>query len=343
VEYRPRLPREGVNRTPIHPLRESLVLVAGVAVVGALFLFVLGITLDVLLPHVPVGCEIRLSRPFRTPVDAERLDDPRQQALQPLVDRLASHWPENPYDLQAGIVQDSRPNAFAVPGGAILVTTGLLSRAESENEVAFILAHEIGHFASRDHLRRLGRGILFTWAVANFGGGVAPVDLVEQITARGFDRQQEAAADRFALALVQAVYGHVAGALDFFQRLPDAAAGSARDMAAYLSTHPVTRARLDALRALARERGWPLTGPVQPVPPGLHHEAPPHHEQGEGEAVEGRHRERDGSQGAVIVGDEVFEGVKDHGATAPSAGGVGFPATVPYRSRPSHQQWPGTA
>lgn|GEM_PF-125800 len=343
MEFRSRVPREGVNRTPIHPLRESLVLLGGVVAVGALLLLLLGIALDLLLPHVPVGWEMRLFRPFRAPAQAEQGYDPRQQALQPLVDRLASHWPDNPYDLRVAVVEETRPNAFAVPGGAILVTTGLLNRAESENEVAFVLAHEIGHFAARDHLRRVGRGLLFTWAVTNFGGGVAPVDLVEQITTRGFDRQQEAAADRFGLALVQAVYGHVAGALDFFQRLPDATAGSAGDMAAYFSTHPVTRARLDELRALAHERGWPLTGPLQPLSPGLHQEAPPHHEQREGEAVEGRQRERGGPQGAVVVGGELFAGVEDHGPTPPSAGGIGFPATVPYRSRPSHPQWPGKA
>jgi len=344
VEFRPRLPREGVNRTPIHPLRESLVLVAAVAAVGALVLFLLGIALDLLLPHVPVGCEIRLCHPLRVPVHAEQGgDDPRQQALQPLVDRLASHWPDNPYDLRVGLVEEGRANAFAVPGGAILVTTGLLARAQSENEVAFVMAHEIGHFAARDHLRRLGRGILFTWVVANLGGGTAPADLAERLTAHGFDRQQEEAADRFGLALVEAVYGHVAGALDFFQRLPDATLGSAGDMAAYLSTHPVTRARLDALRALARERGWPLSGPLQPLSPALHQEALPDHEQGEGQAIEGRHHDRAEPQGTVVVGEEIFEGVEDHALPPPIAGGIGFPATVVYRSPPSAAQWPGTA
>jgi len=343
VEYRPRLPREGVNRTPIHPLRESVVLLAGVVAVGALLLVVLGITLDLLLPHVPVSWETHAFRAFRVSPHAEGQGEERRQALQPLVDRLASHWADNPYDLQVDLVEDPRLNAFAVPGGVILVTTGLLSRAESENEVAFVLAHEIGHFAARDHLRRLGRGLLFAWVVGNFGGGVGPVDLVEQITARGFDRHQEAAADRFGLALVEAVYGHVAGALDFFQRLPDATVGAAGDVAAYFSTHPVTRARLDELRALARERGWPLVGPLQPLSPALHQEAVPDHEHGEDQAIEGRHDDRDRPQGAVVVGDKIFEGVKDHVWPPPGAGGVGFPVTVPYRSLPSPDQWPGAA
>lgn len=343
MEYRPRLPREGVNRTPIHPLRESAVLLGGVVAVGALLLVVLGIALNLLLPHVSADCEMRLSRPFWAPGQAGQQGDPRHQALQPLVDRLAGHWSDNPYDLQVGLVEEPRPNAFAVPGGVILVTTGLLARTESENEVAFVLAHEIGHFAARDHLRRLGRGLLFAWVVGHFGGGVAPVDLVEQITARGFDRHQEAAADRFGLALVAALYGHVAGALDFFQRLPDATAGAAGDVAAYFSTHPVTRARLDGLRALARERGWPLTGPVQPLAPALHQEAVPDHEQGEGQAIEGRHDDPGRPQGAAVVGDEIFEGVEDHLLPPPGAGGVGFPVTVPYRSLPSPDQWPEAA
>jgi Zn-dependent protease with chaperone function len=321
VEFRPRLPREGVNRTPIDPLRETAVLLGGVVVVGGLILLLLGGILDLLLPHVPVSWEVRLFRPFSVAKAGAPPDDDRLSPLQSLLDRLASHWPDNPYPLSIAIADEARPNAFAVPGGLIIVTSGLLARAESENELAFVLAHEIGHFAGRDHLRRLGRGLLFSWVVGGFSSGVAPADLVEQLAARGFDRQQEAAADRFGLGLVQAVYGHVAGALDFFQRLPDATAGGAGDVAAYLSTHPVTRTRIDDLRDLAQQRGWPLTGPLQPVPAGLREEPPPDDEQGEYDAVNGRKKDHHRAQrGAVVPGNELFKEMERHRVQPPPAG-----------------------
>jgi Zn-dependent protease with chaperone function len=321
VEYRPRLPWEGVNRTRIDPLRETAILLGGVAVVGGLILLLLGSALDLLLPHVPVSWEVHLFRAFSARHAEAPLADERLAPLQSLLDRLARHWPDNPYPLRIAIADEAQLNAFAVPGGMIIVTSGLLARADSENEVAFVLAHEIGHFAGRDHLRRLGRGLLFSWIVANFGGGVAPVDLVEQLAARGFDRQQEAAADRFALGLAEAEYGHLAGALAFFQRLPDATAGAAGEAAAYFSTHPVTRARLDNLRDLARTRGWPLSGPLQPLPPGLRQEPLPDDEQGEDQAVEGREKDRRGPQGRVIVRrDKLFEVAERHDSGPPIAG-----------------------
>ncbi|MGD2062642.1 MAG: M48 family metallopeptidase [Nitrospirota bacterium] len=321
VEFRPRLPREGVNRTRIDPLRETALLLGGVVVVGGLLLFLLGGALDLLLPHVPVSWEVRLFRPFSMKDAEAASDDERIPPLQSLLDRLASHWPDAPYPLRIAIADEAQPNAFAVPGGKIIVTSGLLARAESENEVAFVLAHEIGHFAGRDHLRRLGRALLFSWVVGNFGGGVAPADLVEQLAARGFDRQQEAAADRFALRLIQVEYGHVAGALDFLQRLPGSTAGAAGKVAAYLSTHPVTRVRLDDLQALAEERGWPLTGPLQPVPLGLRPEPLPDHEQGEHDAVESRDKDhRRPQRGVVVDRRELSEVAERHVAGPPVAG-----------------------
>jgi len=264
-----------VNHSRSNPLKEAALLVVGVAVVGGLLLVLLGVAVDLLLPRLPVSVEMRLFRPLWGSVAEVGADEPRLRPLQSLLDRLASQWPDNPYHFRLGLIDEEAPNAFAVPGGAILITSGLLEEVESENELAFVLGHEIGHFRHRDHLRRLGRGLLFGWMAAKVGGGATPVQLIEQITLRGFDRQQEAAADRFGLALVQATYGHVAGALDFFHRLPEAGVGG--ELAAYFGTHPVTEARIAALRDLARARGWPLTGPLLPLPPAVSRD---HHRRG---------------------------------------------------------------
>ena len=76
-----------------------------------------------------------------------------RQGLQTLLDRVALHWPESPYAFHAVVWEASQPNAFALPGGWVAVTTGLLEGAGSENELAFVLGHELGHF--RGHVRPL--------------------------------------------------------------------------------------------------------------------------------------------------------------------------------------------
>jgi predicted Zn-dependent protease len=83
-----------------------------------------------------------------------------------------------------------------------------------------------------------------------------------QLAARGFDRSQERKADRFGLELVQQEYGHVAGALDLFERLPDPGSSAGKEIAQYFATHPLHEDRIRTLRALAQERGWSQTGTV---------------------------------------------------------------------------------
>jgi predicted Zn-dependent protease len=74
------------------------------------------------------------------------------------------------------------------------------------------------------------------------------------------------AADRFGLALVEALYGHVGGADRFFARLPDAKARLGDRAAAWFATHPVSEKRIDALHSHARKRGWSEQGSLQPLP-----------------------------------------------------------------------------
>ncbi len=148
-----------------------------------------------------------------------------------------------------------------------MLTTGLLDGLESENELAMVLGHELGHYAGRDHLEGLGRGLALTLVVAVMSGagdiaGVAT--LAADLALRGHGREQERQADAYGLELVQAEYGHVAGAMAFFERLPDADGALADPLAQYLSTHPMSRERIDALGELARRSGWSRESDLEP-------------------------------------------------------------------------------
>jgi predicted Zn-dependent protease len=202
--------------------------------------------------------------------ETEEVADPRAEGVAQLLERIARYWPENPYTLRVAIYEESTPNALAFPGGFIVVTTGLLDQVESENELAFVLAHELGHFHNRDHLRGIGRGVVFALALSamGFSGTDAAAQLAAlsgQLAARGFDRDQEGDADRFGLALVQQEYGHVAGALDFFERLPDPGSFVEKQIVHYLATHPLDDDRIEALRAQALARSWSQVGTVVPL------------------------------------------------------------------------------
>jgi predicted Zn-dependent protease len=246
------------NVSPEHPLAELATLVLGIALIGLAVLAAAWLAVEGAVRWLPPSFE---QRAFPAMFDAEA----RSPELDAVLRRLASHWPEHDYALQVGILAAPEPNAFALPGGQLLVTSALLEQARSENEVAFVLAHELGHVAGRDPLRALGRGLLVSLALAAVGEteGASVAASAAQLGERSFSREQERAADRFALALVAAEYGHVGGATDFFRRLGDDRDGG------WLATHPRSTDRVAELEQLAAEQGWPAEGELTPLPQGL--------------------------------------------------------------------------
>ncbi len=263
MSFEPRLPRDDVNVSRAHPLGEAAWLVAGVAAAGLLLAALAFAAMEVATRWLPPALEVRLFGALFEDWGGAPGADTRERAAQALLARLAARWPENPYAFRLMVVDEETPNAFALPGGAIAVTSGLLGAVESENELAFVLAHEIGHFAARDHLRAMGRALLLQLglrAVGGTGAADALPGLALEIASRGFSRAQERGADAFALALVAAEYGHVAGADAFFRRLPDAEAGLGTRAAAWFSTHPVSESRIEALHERAARQGYPESG-----------------------------------------------------------------------------------
>jgi len=282
ISFNPRLPPEN-NVSATHPLVELATLLGGILLATVLLTAGATLALDWLVPHLPASLEQRIfARLWSAPETAAPgagARDAEQAAAQVLLLRLASHWPDNPYQLRLAVVEDEGVNAFAVPGGLVLATRGLLERASSENELAFVLAHELGHFHGRHQLRALGRGLVLGLTLQALAGASASglPALAAQMTELRFAREQEQEADRFGLALVEAEYGHVAGATSFFRHLQEARRESPGGPAvAWLSSHPLDGTRIRALETLAQEQGWPKTGPLTPVPwsePGSHNKA----------------------------------------------------------------------
>jgi Zn-dependent protease with chaperone function len=269
MEYDPKLPADGINTSEENPLREFALLVAGLVGAMLALIAIAALAVDRLVPLVPPALEARWFGGWLA--DQGAAGDPRSAPLQALLDRLVSHWSDPPYPFRAAVLDEPDPNALALPGGTILVTSGLLAQVGSENELALVLGHELGHFRARDHLRGLGRGLAAQLVLGALGGSG---ELVSSLSAfagalaqRGFDRRQESQADAFGLELVHAEYGHVAGARDFFARLASAQGdtpATGRRLARYLETHPLSEDRVAALEAEAAAHGWATEGSLTP-------------------------------------------------------------------------------
>lgn len=262
-----RKPREGINVSDVHPLVEAGTLVAGLTAIFVAIALLLIFLVEIALYFVPAETEARLFADW-LPEDLVTISpfDDRLYETQLLVDRLTGHWVDAPYAFRVEIDDSELANAMALPGGLIVVTEGLLDEVESENELAFVLGHELGHFRNRDHLRALGRGIVLSlfFAVVT-GKDASGIGInVADITLRGFNREQESKADEFGLAVVYAEYGHVDEAWRLFERW-DAGGDGFLDFVAYLSTHPQAGDRIAELQVLAEREGWSIEGQVAPL------------------------------------------------------------------------------
>ena len=265
MKFIPRRPREGINVSDTHPLAEAGLLIAALTAIFVGIALVLIFLVEIVLRFVSPETEAQLFSSW-TPDDviAVEADDDRIHDTAALLDRLVAHWPDTPYSYRIEVSQSDVPNALAFPGGLIVVTSALLDRVETENELAFVLGHELGHFRNRDHIRALGRGVLLGivfGAVLGGDGGANFGLTVADLTALRFSREQETDADEFGLSLLYADYGHVGESWRFFERLVEDGKEPS-GLATYLSTHPATDERIAEIREYAEARGWPIEGPA---------------------------------------------------------------------------------
>lgn len=143
-------------------------------------------------------------------------------------------------------------NALALPNGVIVVTDQLVKLASSDEEVLAVLGHELGHLKERHSLRALLQGSVVAIVVAWYAGDVSsiaaglPALLLQTGYSRDFEREADAFGAQFMVANGLAPE-HLASLLE---KLEESHAGGTPPP--YLSTHPATKDRAEALRNFNR-------------------------------------------------------------------------------------------
>ena len=153
------------------------------------------------------------------------------------------------YQIDARMMRHKMVNAFDAAGGQVVILRGLLDAAESPDEVAGVLAHELGHVEARDPLREAFRsagsaGIL-SMAMGDVTGGALTALLAEQMLSSAYTRDAEANADSFGLSLLEKAKISPQGLAVFFDRI----AGMGGEMPEFLSSHPETEGRREKAAA----------------------------------------------------------------------------------------------
>lgn len=261
MKYTAKLPNKNHNVSSEHPLREFCILVSGACLILLVLYWVLGKSVDLLVDNMPPMAEQMIHHQVNDYVGYNfRLEyTSPPQNIRALINGLEEcagldypvsiHWRE-----------DEEVNAFALPGGHIVLLSGLVGKLNSENGLAFVLAHELAHFNNRDHLRAMGRSVVMVALSALVGIDNAKVlDFlapVSQFEVAQFSQQRESNADEIALSIVNCHFGHVGGATEFFNIMTDQEAKDLSSWGGYFASHPHSQARIDFVDKLIKQHGY---------------------------------------------------------------------------------------
>jgi len=211
--------------------------------------------------------EIELGRQMAAEIDrqARYLDDP---VVTEYVNRLSQSLVRNsdarvPFTVR--VIDSSEVNAFALPGGFLFVNTGLVLSAQSEAELASVLAHEIAHVAARHGTKQATRSELIRYASVPlvFAGGWAGY-AVRQLAALAvplgflqFTRGMEKQADTLGMEYVYRSGYDPRAFVDYFERIETLEKTRPHLIARIFSTHPMTAGRIKAAQQIMQHRLTP--------------------------------------------------------------------------------------
>ncbi|WGW05182.1 M48 family metallopeptidase [Tropicibacter oceani] len=246
--------------------RKAVKYAAGAVVAALMMLFViLPAMANTLARILPIEREIAFGKTVTaqmervlggTRIGALHCDDPAgNAALQAMLRRLTAGQ-QMRYDIELQVLDHPMINAFAAPGGQVVILRGLLDKASGPDEVAGVLAHELGHVEARDAtrnaLRAAGSAGLLSMLIGDFTGGALFAILGEHMINASYTRDAEGQADAFALRMLDNSGVSATGFAAFFDVI-DAELGGL-ELPGYLATHPVTAERAEQARSFAESQ-----------------------------------------------------------------------------------------
>ena len=257
--------RQGARRSG----RLGLTLLAVLTLLPLLVLLVLFALrdriIDMALERIPVSVDREVGKMFEGQVLGSKQALPESEATRAIaliVEKLKAASPDKRFEFKLSVQRNHEVNAFAAPGGLIVVHTGLMNAAGSAEEVAGVLAHEMAHATKRHSMRQLlYRGGLLPLMGLLIGqpDAAALFQNLGQLSELKFSRTQEEDADRIGFDTLVAAGISTEGMAVFFDRL----ARMGGTPPSFLSTHPSSSGRAEAIRERAKTLG---TRRAEPLP-----------------------------------------------------------------------------
>src|SRR5882757_2676009 len=243
-------------------------LAAAISIV-AVVLFGVPLAADRLAPLVPQAFERRLGDVAEGHVRAlfggRMCNDPSGQAAFTKLVNAIREPAGLDTSVQSAVLASSIPNAFALPGGKVYLFDGLLAKAENPDEIAGVLAHELGHLKHRDGMRNLiyngGTSFLIGLLFGDITGSSALIFASRSLVSASYTREAEQNADTFSIDVMHRLGRPTKPMGELLFRVT----GKERDKdLSFLANHPLTE---DRLARMSREdqppSGPPLLTPAE--------------------------------------------------------------------------------
>jgi predicted Zn-dependent protease len=224
------------------------------------------------IAFVPESQELALGQknyaPYRQAQGGDYVVDPALTRYVQEVGQRLVRVADRPLPYEFRVINDSTPNAWALPGGKIAINRGLLTELQSEAELAAVLAHEIVHAAARHSAQSIERGVFLQGALIAAGLALADSDyrdvgllgagIGSQLIDKKYSRDDESEADHYGIRyMVRAGYDPAA-AVQLQETFVRLAEGNDTDwLQGLFATHPPSRERVEANRRLVVELGNP--------------------------------------------------------------------------------------
>ncbi len=238
---------------------EALLLFGLIALTAVLALLVLHIPWDEgalktpAIDRIPTSWEVEFKELIQKHLahDSKVMSDTTiRQGIDTLTNLLVAEIDSMPYRMDVVVVRSPAVNAVTLPGGLILVFTGLIRVTETPEELCAVLAHEMGHVYHRDAVIRLVRRLGVSVVLSLVGGDspAVPHELIGELVDARFTREQEARADSFALELMARTGIDPVNLANFFEKLHTPGDDDNAAVVKYLRTHPHTDSRIENAR-----------------------------------------------------------------------------------------------
>jgi Zn-dependent protease with chaperone function len=213
----------------------------------------IALTPAVFVTSLDSGNLAAMDRVLTDPTELSQADQDRVRDIFEQVADFAPYAPYGDYTLQFRKADAMGPNAFALPGGTVVVTDALVEEFRNPHIIAGILGHELAHVSERHSLRQLYRSLSMFVLISLMAGDVGPI--LEDVLLEGsavaslsFSRKHEADADAIGVKTSHAAGYDAAALAEFFERLTQDYGDSGPE---WMSTHPSNASRIETIKDLA--------------------------------------------------------------------------------------------